>query len=144
MSCSGTVVRVENNEGGSKFAVAAAINSYEFVAKDEKQNVIRPMTSPRFCDRLLESEKAMLWLGLDAGGCSSVLGNMSIGEVFQARPACAAGSGSGGTRVLSGSQVAAGDVSRAVEAGAGRRMRICPKTSLSVSSDPSGKSLCWG
>ncbi len=44
--CSGTVVRVENNEGGSKFAVAAAINSYEFVAKDEKQNVIPAKDAP--------------------------------------------------------------------------------------------------
>jgi len=38
--CSGKVVRVEANPGGSKFAVAAAIESYEFVASDEKQELI--------------------------------------------------------------------------------------------------------
>jgi hypothetical protein len=38
--CNGTVVRVENNESGGKFAVAAAIDSYEFVASDEKQSFL--------------------------------------------------------------------------------------------------------
>jgi hypothetical protein len=35
--CSGTVVRVEQSEG--RFAVAAEINDYEFVA-DEKQSLV--------------------------------------------------------------------------------------------------------
>jgi hypothetical protein len=37
--CSGTVVRVEEQVDG-KSAVAAAIDSYEFVAKDEDQEFI--------------------------------------------------------------------------------------------------------
>jgi len=45
--CNGTVVRVESNDGGGKFAVAAAIDSYEFVASDEKQSFISsPGTLP--------------------------------------------------------------------------------------------------
>jgi hypothetical protein len=44
--CNGTVVRVENNEGGTRFAVAAAIDSYEFVASDEKQHFISPTVPP--------------------------------------------------------------------------------------------------
>ena len=32
--CSGRVVRVENSNGSGKFAVAAAIDNYEFVADD--------------------------------------------------------------------------------------------------------------
>jgi hypothetical protein len=44
--CNGTVVRVENSDGGSKFAVAAAIDSYEFVAKDEKQNSVPATDAP--------------------------------------------------------------------------------------------------
>ena len=43
--CNGTVVRVENNDGGGKFAIAAAIDSYEFVA-DEKQNFMPPVIAP--------------------------------------------------------------------------------------------------
>ena len=33
--CSGKVVRVEKSSGSGKFAVAAAIDNYEFVADDE-------------------------------------------------------------------------------------------------------------
>lgn len=35
--CSGRVVRVENSSGGSKFAVAAVISDYEFVADEVEQ-----------------------------------------------------------------------------------------------------------
>jgi hypothetical protein len=44
--CLGKVVRVENKEGDGKFAVAAAIESYEFVASDEKQKFISPTDVP--------------------------------------------------------------------------------------------------
>jgi len=39
VQCHGTVVRVEKKEGEDKFAIAAAIERYEFVADDEKQNL---------------------------------------------------------------------------------------------------------
>ncbi len=39
--CSERVVRVENSSGSGKFAVAAAIDDYEFVADDEDQ--VQPM-----------------------------------------------------------------------------------------------------
>lgn len=38
--CNGTVVRVEQSDAEGKFAVAAAIDSYEFVASDEKQQIL--------------------------------------------------------------------------------------------------------
>jgi hypothetical protein len=44
--CNGTVVRVENNDGGGKFAIAAAIDSYEFVASDDKQNLTPATVAP--------------------------------------------------------------------------------------------------
>jgi PilZ domain len=36
--CSGTVVRVDGRSGEGKFAVAAVINNYEFVADDTMQD----------------------------------------------------------------------------------------------------------
>jgi hypothetical protein len=44
--CSGTVVRVEKRNEGGKFAVAAAIDNYEFVASDEKQKFIAGADAP--------------------------------------------------------------------------------------------------
>jgi hypothetical protein len=38
--CSGRVVRVEKSGGSGKFAVAAAIDNYEFVADNEMQNQV--------------------------------------------------------------------------------------------------------
>jgi len=38
--CSGRVVRVENSSGNGKFAVAAVIDNYEFVADNEMQNQV--------------------------------------------------------------------------------------------------------
>jgi hypothetical protein len=43
--CQGKVVRVEGNESG-KFAVAAAIESYEFVAHDETQKNVSTADAP--------------------------------------------------------------------------------------------------
>jgi hypothetical protein len=36
VQCHGTVVRVEKKEGEDKYAIAAAIERYEFIADDEK------------------------------------------------------------------------------------------------------------
>ena len=47
-------------------------------------------------------------------------------------------------RGLSGSQVAAGDVAALLKLERGGRLRICPKTSLSVSANPSSKALALG
>jgi hypothetical protein len=44
--CNGTVVRVETNDDDGKFAIAAAIDSYEFVASNEKQYFISTMDTP--------------------------------------------------------------------------------------------------
>jgi hypothetical protein len=43
--CRGTVVRVEGSEGG-KYAIAAAIDSYEFVADDEEPNLMATDDAP--------------------------------------------------------------------------------------------------
>jgi len=44
--CRGTVVRVESDEASGKYAVAAAIDSYEFVANDEKQSFLPAYEPP--------------------------------------------------------------------------------------------------
>jgi hypothetical protein len=44
--CRGKVVRVEDSASGGKFAIAAAIDSYEFVANDDKQNFLRTAVAP--------------------------------------------------------------------------------------------------
>jgi hypothetical protein len=38
--CRGTVVRVDGSGDGGKFAIAAAIDSYEFVSKDEAEDLL--------------------------------------------------------------------------------------------------------
>jgi hypothetical protein len=45
--CRGTVVRVEKNQAGGNFAVAAEIKSYEFVASDEQQTLTTTGDAPR-------------------------------------------------------------------------------------------------
>ncbi len=45
VQCRGTVVRVEKNADG-KFAVAAAIDNYEFVAGEEEQNFAAANDAP--------------------------------------------------------------------------------------------------
>jgi hypothetical protein len=39
VQCRGTVVRVEKKEGDDRFAIAAAIAGYEFVADEREQNL---------------------------------------------------------------------------------------------------------
>jgi hypothetical protein len=48
------------------------------------------------------------------------------------------------TKVLSGSQVSAGDGAALLKLKRGGQLRVCPKTELSLSSDPTGKSLALG
>ena len=45
--CRGTVVRVEKNQSGAKFTVAAEIDSYEFVASDEQPASSKTGDAPR-------------------------------------------------------------------------------------------------
>jgi hypothetical protein len=44
--CRGKVVRVEKDKAGVRFAVAAEIQSYEFVASDEEQKYIAAADAP--------------------------------------------------------------------------------------------------
>jgi hypothetical protein len=44
--CLGKVVRVEDKKDDGKFAIAAAIESYEFVASDDKQKFAWPTDAP--------------------------------------------------------------------------------------------------
>ncbi len=46
VQCHGKVVRVEPDQGDGKFAIAAAIDSYDFVADDDKQKFIGADDAP--------------------------------------------------------------------------------------------------
>jgi len=70
----------------------------------------------------------------------------AIGEVF-ANDASVRGSvvlTGNGTRVLSGSQVSAGEGAAVLKLERGGELRICPKTNLSLTADATGKSLALG
>ena len=93
----------------------------------------------------LKLRKTLLWLGLALVLTPAVHAQQPIGEVFSSDARAGdSGSASGGTRVVSGSQVAAGDVAALLKLERGGRLRICPKTNLSVSANPSGKALALG
>ena len=51
---------------------------------------------------------------------------------------------SGGTRVMSGSYVDAGDSTALLKLDRGGEVRVCPHTSLSVATSPSGRDLMLG
>jgi hypothetical protein len=89
--------------------------------------------------------KSLAWLGLALVMTAAAQAQQPIGEVFSS-DAGSGGSGSawGGTRVVSGSQVAAGDVAAVLKLERGGQLRICPKTNLSVSANPDGKALALG
>lgn len=77
---------------------------------------------------------------------SPTLHAQTIGELF-ASDASVRGSvvlSVNGTHVLSGSQVTAGDGVAVLKLQRGGGLRICPKTNLSLSVDPSGKALVLG
>jgi hypothetical protein len=85
-----------------------------------------------------------LWLLLTAASAQAQ--QSAIGEVFSSE-ASVRGSvmlGGNGARVLSGSQVTAGDASAVLKLERGGRVRICPHTDVSLNSDASGKSLVLG
>jgi hypothetical protein len=78
--------------------------------------------------------------------CPALHAQAAIGEVF-ASDASVRGSvilSGNGTRVLSGSQVSAGDAVALLKLERGGEVRICPKTNLSLSADASGKTLVVG
>lgn len=88
------------------------------------------------------------WLVLSCALLSApaMYAQSAIGEVF-ASDASVRGSvilSGNGTRVLSGSQVSAGDAVAVLKLERGGQVRICPKTNLSLSADSAGKSLVLG
>jgi hypothetical protein len=89
------------------------------------------------------AKKQVLLLGfaLAAGGAAQ--GQNAIGEVFSG-DASVRGQvlfSSQGTQVMSGSQVSAGEGAAVLKLKRGGRVRICPGTNLSLSSDTTGKAL---
>ena len=69
-----------------------------------------------------------------------------IGEMF-ASDASVRGSvlfASGGMQIQSGSSVAAGEAPAVLKLRRGGEVRVCPKTTVSVSSSASGRDLLWG
>jgi hypothetical protein len=69
-----------------------------------------------------------------------------VGEMF-ASDASVRGSvlfASGGTQIQSGSSVSAGDAAAVLKLARGGEVRVCPKTTVSVSSSSNGRDLLWG
>jgi hypothetical protein len=70
----------------------------------------------------------------------------TVGEMF-ASDASVRGSvlfASGGTQIQSGSSVSAGDAAAVLKLKRGGELRICPKTTVSVSASTNGRDLLWG
>jgi hypothetical protein len=88
----------------------------------------------------------VLLLGLALGVTPAVHAQKAIGEAYASDASVRGpvGVSSGGTRVLSGSEVTAGDVAAVLKLERGGQLRICPKTNLSVSTDANGKTLALG
>jgi hypothetical protein len=87
-----------------------------------------------------------LVMGCTLLACQTLHAQAAIGEVF-ASDASVHGSvilSGNGTRVLSGSQVSAGDAVALLKLERGGEVRICPKTNLSLSADAGGKTLVVG
>jgi hypothetical protein len=91
-------------------------------------------------------KKHLLLLGFALAATPAIHAQNAIGELFSSDASVRGSvilSGSG-TRVLSGSQVSAGDGVALLKLARGGEVRICPKTNLSFSVDPSGKALVLG
>jgi len=91
-------------------------------------------------------KRNLLIFGFALAAASAAYGQHVIGEVYSGE-ASVRGSvllSSSGTHVLSGSQIAAGDGAAVLKLRRGGEVRICPKTSLSLSSDATGKSIVLG
>lgn len=94
----------------------------------------------------LRLPRAMLLAMLSLAGAASLAAQNPVGEVFAA-DATVKGSvilAGTGTKVLPGSSVTAGQQAATVRLTRGGEMRICPGTSVSVSSSASGRDLLWG
>ena len=93
--CSGQVVRVENSSGSGKFAVAAAIDNYEFVADDADAGTAYAharLTQRPQCDSMAHGQKAGAAAGICAGRhAARRRGRMRSVKSSPATPACAAG-----------------------------------------------------
>ena len=90
--------------------------------------------------------KRLLLLGLALAGTPAIYAQNAVGELFSS-DASVSGSillSGTGTHILSGSQVTAGDGAALLKLQRGGDVRICPKTNLSLSADPSGKALVLG
>ena len=91
-------------------------------------------------------KKHLLLLGCVLAAPPALCAQNSIGEVFST-DASVRGSvalSKSGARVLSGSQVSAGDGVALLKLERGGEVRICPKTNLSLSTDQSGNALVLG
>ncbi len=91
-------------------------------------------------------KKHLLLLGFALASSPAIHAQNAIGEVFSSN-ASVRGSvvlSGNGAHVLSGSQVSAGDGVALLKLARGGEVRICPKTNLSLSMDPSGKALVLG
>ena len=95
---------------------------------------------------MISANRCWLMLGCALLTAPALRAQSAIGEVF-ASDASVRGSvifSGNGTRVLSGSQVSAGDAAAVLKLERGGDVRICPKTNISLSSDAAGKSLVLG
>ena len=84
---------------------------------------------------------AALWTGVSASACAQAV----VGEMY-ASDASVRGSvlfASGGTKIESGSSVTAGDAAAALNLARGGEVRICPKTTVSVTASRSGRDLMF-
>jgi hypothetical protein len=91
-------------------------------------------------------KKHLLLLGIAMAAPGALHAQKPIGEVFSS-DASVRGSvvlAGSGTHILSGTQIAAGDGVALLKLERGGQLRICPKTSLSLSADESGRSLVLG
>jgi len=94
----------------------------------------------------LLSPRVVLLVALSLAGAASLAAQNPVGEVFAA-DATVQGTvilAGTGTKVLPGSSVTAGEQPATLRLERGGEVRVCPGTSVSVSSSASGRDLLWG
>jgi hypothetical protein len=91
-------------------------------------------------------KKHLVLLGFALAATPALLAQSAIGDLFSSDAGVrgAVVLSGNGTRILSGSQVSAGEGTAVLKLERGGQVRICPKTNLSLSADPSGKTLVLG